>query len=330
MFFDPANPFQLEGGPKGVSCRGISIVLTTLPFNSAMCFFPVCADPKERKAVFAKNEEGSSANDGASAHLHNCSSPRRSGSPSDDSDLLELTDAKAALGEAPFAPPVNKLGLPACQLAHSGSSQNGLGEASDNQAPEARGLHGALRALPGEGGARELGDHGPWTETPVGTVGLGSVPPEAGLGTLEGPVFPGARSGESAGTNHVGNKLGGPELGDEERRPRAEAFWRIGSHLETSGERNSDAKQGSDAVHEEVVVEVEKVVGQPGRGMSVLPFVPVTLTFQDVCYFVDMPKVCKKVLKSVNFRRCLDLNSRQATCFFRRCLAVKCSAPLHD
>lgn len=41
-------------------------------------------------------------------------------------------------------------------------------------------------------------------------------------------------------------------------------------------------------------VDVEKGVASQthGRGLSVLPFEPVVLTFQDICYFVDLPEVC--------------------------------------
>lgn len=50
-------------------------------------------------------------------------------------------------------------------------------------------------------------------------------------------------------------------------------------------------REGGAGPDGELVLEVVKGGGKECKGMSVLPFVPVTLTFQDVCYFVDMGKV---------------------------------------
>lgn len=56
-------------------------------------------------------------------------------------------------------------------------------------------------------------------------------------------------------------------------------------------EKAGFSQEGGAGSDGELVLEVVKGSGKQCRGMSVLPFVPVTLTFQDVCYFVDMGKV---------------------------------------
>eukprot|EP00884_Botryococcus_braunii_P004769 jgi/Botrbrau1/14293/Bobra.0369s0007.1 len=268
--------------------------------------FKFLSYPKERKAVFVRKEKDTGATEEESAQMPKSSKAGRFGSANGESALHKLRNSDS-FGEVSLAAATKKDTSKAPQLRDLEPSRDApagsTNKASGNGVLHAPGILGA------ENGGGDVGDphvHDAWDrETAAGTVGHGTAGPDPKQETLTDPVNAETLSEKSSVAFRAGN------TGDRSQNAPVTSSRRNGADQLPPAKSINTVKEGNGEVHEQVVLEVEKVAGRPCKGMSVLPFVPVTLTFQDVCYFVDMPKALAQQQRKKQRRGWAWLKSQQ-------------------
>jgi hypothetical protein len=79
---------------------------------------------------------------------------------------------------------------------------------------------------------------------------------------------------------------------DEQELPPKKLTGEVWNRTQTQLARELEGNCTVEKGEGDLDLEKGIVVSPFGRGLSVLRFEPVVLTFQDICYFVDLPQVC--------------------------------------
>jgi hypothetical protein len=79
---------------------------------------------------------------------------------------------------------------------------------------------------------------------------------------------------------------------DEQELPTKKLTGEVWNPTQLQPLRELEGKRTLEKGEGDLDLEKGVVVSPSGRGLSVLRFEPVVLTFQDICYFVDLPQVC--------------------------------------